>query len=222
MRWEDTESGQHPSKMNDVRFDIGKNPLTSLLKALSPGELRKLLRSVGRDVSREQGQRISRQRNPDGSKYSPRKRPAQRPKLYRIIYMNATGAVSEREVSGVVYKNKKKFDGWDSKTRTIRTFRKDRVVRWISKSEVGNPRKRGNGTMFRKLHKAQHLKVRGLSADSVSLGFSGRTERIARVHQFGLRANRNSPARMPIRELLGVSDKTNQIMLSSLEKHLLK
>jgi Phage virion morphogenesis family len=203
-------------------YKIHDNVLVSLLRALRPSELRNLLKGIGRDVSREQGRRVASQRNPDGSKFEPRKRPAQKPKTYRIRYRNAEGIVSEREVTGVVYFRKKKFEGFDSKRKTVRTFRKDRVLEWISKDPSGSTRKRGNGTMFRQMHKAKHLRVQGLDTNSVSLGFSGRTETIARVHQFGLQANKNSRARMPIRELLGVSDKTEKVVMDSLVKHLLK
>lgn len=44
-----------------------------LLARLSPGERRKLSQNLGRELRRDQQQRIADQQNPDGSAYAPRK-----------------------------------------------------------------------------------------------------------------------------------------------------
>lgn len=63
-------------------------------------------------------------------------------------------------------------------------------------------------TMFNKLTKASHLKI-AITEGSAAVGFDGRTARIARVHQLGLR-DKVSRYRVeydyPKRELLGFSD----------------
>jgi len=63
--------------------------------------------------------------------------------------------------------------------------------------------------MFKKLRTASYLKVRG-DSNAVSVGFTGRIARIARVHQYGLkdRAERGAPdVRYEEREVLGFTDK---------------
>ncbi len=59
--------------------------------------------------------------------------------------------------------------------------------------------------MFQKLPRASHLKAKG-DGQSITVGFTGRVARIARVHQYGLkdRAEVNAPeVRYRQRELLG-------------------
>ncbi|WP_407364705.1 phage virion morphogenesis protein (plasmid) [Pseudomonas luteola] len=62
--------------------------------------------------------------------------------------------------------------------------------------------------MFQKLKMARYLKAQG-SEQAVTVGFTGRVARIARVHQYGLkdRAERGAPdVRYARRELLGFSE----------------
>lgn len=56
----------------------------ALLVKLDPKERRKVNQSIARDLRRSQQQRIRAQRNPDGTAYEPRKKPAQRTKTGRI------------------------------------------------------------------------------------------------------------------------------------------
>lgn len=61
--------------------------------------------------------------------------------------------------------------------------------------------------MFQKLKMARYLKAQG-SEQAVTVGFTGRIARIARVHQYGLkdRAERGAPdVRYARRELLGLT-----------------
>lgn len=63
-------------------------------------------------------------------------------------------------------------------------------------------------TLFNKLTKASHLKI-AITEGSAALGFDGRTARIARVHQLGLRdkvSRYRNEYDYPKRELLGFSD----------------
>lgn len=56
----------------------------ALLAKLSPVERRKLTTRIGRDLRRNQQQRIATQRNPDGTPYAPRKANTLRSKQGRI------------------------------------------------------------------------------------------------------------------------------------------
>ena len=61
--------------------------------------------------------------------------------------------------------------------------------------------------MFQKMPRASYLKAQG-DGQSITVGFTGRVARIARVHQFGLkdRAEANAPAvRYDQREVLGLT-----------------
>lgn len=77
-------------------------------------------------------------------------------------------------------------------------------------------------TMFKKLRTATYLKVRG-DANAVTVGFTGRIARIARVHQFGLkdRAERGAPdVRYEQREVLGLTESDIDVIRDSLLSHL--
>ncbi|WP_434155831.1 phage virion morphogenesis protein [Pseudomonas sp. JZ134] len=68
--------------------------------------------------------------------------------------------------------------------------------------------------MFQKLKMARYLKAQG-SEQAVTVGFTGRIARIARVHQYGLkdRAERGAPeVRYAKRELLGLSENDLEII----------
>ncbi|WP_286976816.1 phage virion morphogenesis protein [Pseudomonas sp.] len=76
--------------------------------------------------------------------------------------------------------------------------------------------------MFTKLRQARYLKVQS-TANSIAIGFLGRTARIARVHQYGLRdrPGKTSPdTRYDRRELLGFSSSDLDMIRDSLLNHL--
>lgn len=50
------------------------NYLQPLLERLSMGERARLSKQIGRDLRKSQGKRISEQKNPDGSSYTPRRK----------------------------------------------------------------------------------------------------------------------------------------------------
>ena len=76
--------------------------------------------------------------------------------------------------------------------------------------------------MFQKMGAAKNLKAMATPAEAV-VGFVGRAERIARVHQFGL-SDRVMPGgptyRYPARELLGISSEQLDRTRALLAKHL--
>ena len=76
--------------------------------------------------------------------------------------------------------------------------------------------------MFKKLRTATYLKVRG-DSDAVTVGFTGRIARIARIHQYGLkdRAERGAPeVRYDRREILGFSESDLDLIRDYLLNHL--
>ncbi|NWD81895.1 phage virion morphogenesis protein [Pseudomonas reactans] len=76
--------------------------------------------------------------------------------------------------------------------------------------------------MFKKLRTASYLKVRG-DSNAVTVGFTGRIARIARVHQYGLkdRAERGAPdVSYEQREILGFADTDLDLIRNHLLAHL--
>ncbi|HHI1838193.1 TPA: phage virion morphogenesis protein [Enterobacter cloacae] len=77
--------------------------------------------------------------------------------------------------------------------------------------------------MFAKLRTTKYLKT-AATADSASVQFEGKVQRIARVHHYGLRdrVRRNGPeVRYPARRLLGKNELVNKIVKSNLLEWLL-
>ena len=77
--------------------------------------------------------------------------------------------------------------------------------------------------MFKKLRTASYLKVRS-DSNGISIGFTGRIARIARIHQYGLkdRAERGAvDVRYTQRELLGFTDADLALIRDGLLAHLI-
>ena len=76
--------------------------------------------------------------------------------------------------------------------------------------------------MLQKLRTARFMKARS-DSNVISVGFTGRIARIARVHQFGLkdRAERSAPdVRYEQREVLGFTDADLELIRDTLLTHL--
>lgn len=76
--------------------------------------------------------------------------------------------------------------------------------------------------MFTKLRQARHVKLQS-DAGNIAIGFLGRTARLARVHQYGLRdrPGRSSPdVQYNRRELLGFADADLELIRGRLLDHL--
>ncbi|SFT48983.1 phage virion morphogenesis protein [Pseudomonas marincola] len=97
-----------------------------------------------------------------------------------------------------------------------------RKARELRQKQGRIKRKRKAAPMFTKLRQARYLKVQS-TANSIAIGFLGRTARIARVHQYGLRDSpgKTSPdTRYDRRELLGFSSSDLDMIRDSLLNHL--
>ncbi|NWC43581.1 phage virion morphogenesis protein [Pseudomonas tolaasii] len=76
--------------------------------------------------------------------------------------------------------------------------------------------------MFKKLRTASYMKARG-DSNAVTVGFTGRIARIARVHQYGLkdRAEKSAPeVRYEQREVLGFTGADIELIRDQLLYHL--
>ncbi|WP_313287672.1 phage virion morphogenesis protein [Leclercia sp.] len=132
--------------------------LAALLTNLEPAARQRMMRELALGVRRNQQQNIRLQRNPDGSRYEPRK-------------------VSARTKKGRIKRQ-----------------------------------------MFSKLRTAKYLKTTA-SADSASVQFERKVQRMARVHHYGLRdyVYRNGPkVRYRERKLLGLNQNCADVIQSML------
>ncbi|MDN7645446.1 phage virion morphogenesis protein [Burkholderia cenocepacia] len=130
------------------RLSRAEDWAAGLLGQLAPAQRAVLAKGLAAELRRRHSRRIAEARNPDGSRYAPRKPQARR--------------------------------------------KKGRIRR----------------AMFAKLRTARFLKTAS-TADASILHFTRQVERIARVHQEGLRdrVERNGPVvQYPVRELLGLDD----------------
>ncbi|UVL00507.1 phage virion morphogenesis protein [Pseudomonas sp. B21-048] len=146
------------------RLEALEDWAAGLLEQLEPASRNKLARSLGQVLRRSQQQRIIVQRNPDGSKYAPRK---------------------QRNLRG----------------------KQGRVKRKVK--------------MFQKLRTASFLKVQG-NGNAISVGFTGRIARIARVHQYGSkdRAEQDAPdVKYEQREMLGFTNADIDLIRDGLLTH---
>lgn len=78
--------------------------------------------------------------------------------------------------------------------------------------------------MFAKLRTIKYLKT-AATADSASVQFDGKVQRIARVHHYGLRdrVRRNGPeARYPARRLLGINDVIEELTRDTLLRWIIR
>ena len=76
--------------------------------------------------------------------------------------------------------------------------------------------------MFQKLPKASYMKAKG-DGQSITIGFTGRVARIARVHQYGLkdRAEANAPeVKYKQRQVLGLTEFDLDLIRDGLLAHL--
>lgn len=144
------------------RLSRAEDWASGLLGQLTPAQRAILAKGLAVELRRRHSRRIAEGRNPDGSRYAPRKPQARR--------------------------------------------KKGRIRR----------------AMFAKLRTARFLKTAS-STDASVLHFTRQVERIARVHQEGLRdrVERNGPVvQYPVRELLGLADADVAVISDLILDHL--
>lgn len=201
-----------------------------IMAGMSPASRAKAGRSIGRMVRGKQAKRIAAQRNPDGSSFEARKQPkARKPNNRALKFLYPAGGSGEART--VLLKSWVKsgpiFTGFDVEAGGIRSFNKSKIVKWLPvgphEQNKSSGRLRTRGTikqrlMFRKLRRYTFLKMQA-SASEVSVGYSGRSAQIARVHQEGGydKPGKNAPrVRYARRQLLGLTQVEEQAILDIL------
>ena len=191
----------------------------TLLRNLDGGPRRRLLRKLSRDLQASQRQRITRQENPDGTPFAPRK-PRRDPKVgrfpRRFLYPTDGGEMREAIVKSYVLQENRKITGFDIKAGAIRTFFLDKMksLPWEgpkAPASGGKLRRKGRirkKAMFRRMKGHRYLIARS-NADEAWVGFTGYAATIANINQAGAvdrPGPRSKPTRYPQRKLVGFTD----------------
>ena len=216
--------------MNDSDIDQLANWAEPILRSLAPAERKKLMRQVATKVRRSNVERMKRQENPDGSKWKPRRTASGKGgrKVHKSVdFLYDKGMGVERRRLQSWKSTPAMMTGYDPDAGGLRSFRKDRVVRYININTTStNKRLRERGkirkkAMFNKLRTTKYLKI-GASPDAATLTIPGRVGGIARVHQFGLRSKVSEKGPMhdyPQRELLGISRRDLEMISDEILNH---
>lgn len=207
----------------------------ALLRSVSSGQRRILMRRMARELAISQRQRITAQRQPDGSPFEARK-----PKSETIsgrgtaCFLYPSGGAGEPRrviMKSFTWATGRMMTGFDIEAGAIRSFAFDKIIKWLPVPE--EHRNRGGGKlrrradkrrnkMFRRLASARFLKT-GTDDQGFWVGFSGKVSEIASVHQEGLRDRpslRGKAVSYPKRELLGTTPADNERLLNLLYDHL--
>lgn len=201
----------------------------ALLARLSTSERRKLNQDIARELRTSHRKRIAAQKNPDGSKFAPRKQvKEERAKPVRFLYRKPGGSERIADMRSWGYQGKLMV-GFDREAGDLRSFNKDRVVRFLKPGGGGGGGalrdKRGRikrQAMFKKIGSARHLKIQS-DPNTIAIGFIGRTARLARIHQFGLKDKAGERAReveYERRQLLGLTGDDLELIRDRLLEHM--
>lgn len=204
----------------------------ALLRQLSPGDRRSLLRKMARGIQKSQSDRIGRQKNPEGGAFAARrKRPELKPGNYAVKFLYPKGDTNPRAVFMKSWVHDgPMMTGFDTEAGGIRSFFYDKVAKYLpveaSEQNAGAGKLRRKGTlrqkaMFRKLRNGRNLRA-GATDSEAWIGFSGRAAEIARIHQEGLRdkpAPKGRVVRYAERGLLGLTQAEQSRALDMILDH---
>lgn len=210
-----------------------------LLRQLSSGQRRTLMRRMARDMAARNRARIKAQKAPDGSAFEPRRerQPTRTVNQTACFLYPSGGSGAPRKVILRQYAIEKTGEanymmtGFDIEAGGIRSFFHDKVIKWLPVDAEhrnrtgGRLRRRGNlrrKAMFRRLASARLLRS-GVDDRGFWVGFTGRAAEVARIHHEGLRdrpALKARPITYPRRPLLGFSEQDREALLDMLFAHL--
>jgi len=205
----------------------------ALLRRISSGERRKLLRGIAREIQKSQSARIARQVSPDGEAFAAR-RPKRDPKPgnHTAKFLYPKGAANPRLVLMKSWVHEGPLlTGYDIEVGGIRSFFWDKVDKWLpvkpeeQNKGAGKFRRKGrirNKAMFRKLHNARNLRSDATDQEAW-IGFTGRAAEIALVSQEGLRdrpAAKAKPVKYAQRKLLGLTNAERSSIIDTLLRHI--
>lgn len=216
--------------MNENDIDQLANWAEPILKSMEAKQRKVLMRSIATKVRKSNMERMKRQENPDGSEWEKRKSEAKKARVHKsvdFLYSKGGGEPERRRLQSFK-STKKMMTGYDPDGGGLRSFRKDRVVRYLDintsstnqrlRSKKGGIKKKA---MFTKLRTAKYLKTI-VTPDGGGVSLSGRIGAIARTHQFGGRARvaENGPMYdYPQRQLLGLTRRDLEMITDEIMAH---
>lgn len=206
-----------------------------LIRQLSSGQRRALTRRMARTLADSQRRRIAAQRQPDGGSFAPRaEREPPTPGKFTACFLYPSGGSGEPRrviLKSYVWQNSM-MTGFDIEAGAIRSFFRDKVIKWLPAPEgmqnasAGKLRSRRGSlrrrAMFRKLASARFLRT-GSDDLGFWVGFTGRAAEVAAIHQHGLRDRPSLKAKAilyPKRELLGDTAADREALLDEVYAYL--
>ena len=209
---------------------------SAILQSLEPSERSRLLRRMAHSLRRSQVRRITAQQGPDGMPWPKRKPRKERQAIsrpIRFIY-NKGGQTRVAEMRSW-RRDGSSITGFDREADGIRTFRRDRIARyippqggtvdpgaldgslWNEKGKLKTVARK----MFLKLKTGRNL-IANADAGEGWVTFTNRAQKIAATHHYGLR-DRVTPdgpeTDYPQRPLLGYSQSDREALLDMLLQH---
>lgn len=201
-----------------------------ILRSMEAKQRKVLMRSIVTKVRRSNVDRMKRQEAPDGTKWKPRRSASAKGgrKVHKSVeFLYDKGLGVERRRLQSWHSTPTMMTGYDPDAGGLRSFRKDRVVRYINiNTRSTNKRLRERGkirkqAMFNKLRTTKYLKANATS-DAATVSIPGRVGAIAKVHQFGLRSKVSEDGPMhdyPERALLGLSRDDLEMIANEILEH---
>lgn len=179
--------------------------LVALLEKLTGRSRRQLAREIARDLRRTQVKRIEAQKNPDGTAFTRRK-------ARFITVQQGMRFLWRGEVRNLKNWQSRKgrrgdmITGYDIERSAVRSFYKRDIDRFIEvkTARIRTKAKTRQTRMFKKLASSRYLLAQS-TADGAAVYFAPQVQRIAQVHQYGLkdRIRPNVEVQYPSRQLLG-------------------
>lgn len=203
-------------------FDGLEATTTDILSRTAPARRDRALADIGRILRRSQSERIKKQKNPDGEAFAPRRKKLPMRKhlsATKFLYpMHGSGAPRVVLMKSWSFVGRKYVVGFDIEEGKTRTFRRDKIIRFLSLDAADQNKNAGKWytpgvkqqAMFKKIRLPKWLQ--GWSqTDAVSAGFRGDVVRIADSHQEGKDWH-------PVRELIGLSAADEAMIVEKMEE----
>ncbi|MGE4533394.1 phage virion morphogenesis protein [Halomonas sp.] len=204
--------------------------LAPTLHALGDKERKKLMSEIGLELAKSNRERIKAQREPDGTPFKPRKEKKPINKPVKFLY-EKPGGIKRMAAMRSFRDEGDRMIGYDREAGGIRTFLKRRIEYYTRPDFAGG----GGGrlraqrgkvrrqAMFRKISRAQNLRMLHAGPDGLAVGFVRGVAGIAAVHQYGEKISMEHHGAMadyPKRELIGLSQADIQMIQDKVIDHI--
>lgn len=196
--------------------------VNAYLQRLSPASRKKLLRKIGTDLAKENRKRMTAQQSPDGTAWKKRKSGNLREQVgeSRIRFRYKHDAITRNVAMKSFREESNHYIGYDLFAGGIRRFKKDRIVGKVKENSKSTALSRKDAKMFVKIKQGKHLRTQVME-NSISVGFSGRVGRIARIHHYGLTEQLTTRSiKHPERQLIGITDNDKSRITQSIIEHI--